>query len=1081
MRAPFLVAAAIAALLATPVDTHAQSTFDPKSIQGMRWRNIGPFRGGRVKAAVGVPSQPNVFYMGMVNGGVWKTTDYGRVWLPIFDAQSSGSIGAIDVALSNPNVIYVGSGEGLHRPDLATGDGIYKSVDAGKTWTHVWKQSNQQIPRISIDPTNPDRAFVAVMGHPYGPNPERGIYRTTDGGKTWEKVLYKDEYTGAGDVQVAPNDPNTIYANLWDAQHGPWENSSFAGPNSGLFKSTDGGNTWKPLTKGLPTAADGIGRIGISIAQSNPNRIYIIVGANRGNALYRSDDAGESWSVVSTDNRVVGKADDASAPAVDPKNPDIVYSANTVAWKSTDGGKSWAAHRGAPGGDDYQRYWINPNNTDIILLVADQGAVITVNGGKSWSSWYNQPTAAFYHVAADYNWPYNLCGGQQDSGSGCVASRGNDGSIGYREFHPVGAFEYDYVAPDPLDPNIYYGGFTVSKYDRRTGQIQTVGPDASGGRGGAAGNGPDYFRAVRTRPILFSPINKRKLYYGTNVVWETVNGGNSWKRLSDDLSRATWEVPKNVGRYIGTPAAAVTRRGVVYAIAPSYVDSNTVWAGTDDGLIHVTRNGGKTWTNVTPPQMGPWWKVAQLDASHTDANTVYAAINTLRLDDQRPHLFRTRDGGKTWTEIVSGISADAPTNTIREDPIRKGLLFAGSETQVWFSLDDGEHWHDLRLNMPATSIRDLVIKDNDLAIGTHGRGFWILDDISPLRQWSEKAANDAVTLFKPATATRVRYSMYPDTPVPPDEPYAENPPDGAVIDYYLKSDAKGPVRIEILGEKGRVVRAFASTDAAEQPRDVGNWPYYWFRPPQAMGTKAGLQRYVWDLHFTPPGGPCELPISATPFNTKCEPEGPWVHPGTYSVRLTVDGKSYTQPLTVRMDPRVKTPANALAMQGALSLSLYDAALEAPALAKQIRGVRAQLTARGSAASGALAASITGLAARLDTLAGPESAAGGGRGGRGGAAAGSTVESFSTIAGKFLPVMTLLQGADNAPTTQAIAVANGRLKSYATLKAAWSTITKNDLAKLNAALKAAGAQPVTVGAAVPQWLDRQELRRAVGQP
>ena len=1078
MRLPIIFAVACAALVAAPITGRAQSTFNATSMQGMRWRNIGPFRGGRVKAAVGVPSQPNVFYMGMVNGGVWKTTDYGRIWLPIFDAQSSGSIGAIDVALSNPNVIYVGSGEGLHRPDLATGDGIYKSVDAGKTWTHVWKQNNQQIPRISIDPTNPDRAFVAVMGHPYGPNPERGIYRTTDGGKSWQKVLYKDEYTGAGDVQVSPNDPNTIYANLWDAQHGPWENSSFAGPNSGLFKSTDGGNTWKPLTKGLPTAADGLGRIGISISQSNPNRIYIIVGANRGNALYRSDDAGESWTVVSTDNRIVGKADDASAPAVDPKNPDIVYSANTVAWKSTDGGKTWAAHRGAPGGDDYQRYWINPNNSDIILLVADQGAVITVNGGKSWSSWYNQPTAAFYHVAADYNWPYNLCGGQQDSGSGCVASRGNDGSIGYREFHPVGAFEYDYVAPDPLDPNIYYGGWTVSKYDRRTGQVQTVGPDASGGRGGAAG--ADYFRAVRTRPILFSPINKHKLYYGTNVVWETVNGGNSWKRLSDDLSRSTWEVPKNVGRYIGTPAAAVTRRGVVYAIAPSYVDSNTVWAGTDDGLIHVTRNGGKTWANVTPPQMGAWWKVAQLDASHTDANTVYAAINTLRLDDQRPHLFRTRDGGKTWTEIVAGIAADAPTNTIREDPKRRGLLFAGSETQVWFSLDDGDHWHDLRLNMPATSIRDLVVKDNDLAIGTHGRGFWILDDISPLRQWSEKTANDAATLFAPATAIRVRYSMYPDTPVPPDEPYAENPPDGAVIDYFLKSDAKGAVKIEILGDKGRVVRAYSSADASEQPRDMGNWPYYWFRPPQAMGTKAGLQRYVWDLHYTPPGGACELPISATPFNTKCEPEGPWVHPGTYMVRLTVDGKSYTQPITVKMDPRVKTAAADLARHSTLSLALYDAALDAPAIAKQIRAVHTQLTARVAGATGGLASELTALATRLDALAGPEETQGDGRGGRGGAAA-SAAESFSSISGKFLPVLALLQEADNTPTTQAVSVANERLKSLAALRATWTGISTRELLSLNLKLKAAGAAPVTIGAATRQWLGAQDIHRTVGHP
>ncbi|MBI3569357.1 MAG: glycoside hydrolase [Gemmatimonadetes bacterium] len=1026
---------------------------------------IGPFRGGRVKAAVGVPSQPNVFYMGMVNGGVWKTTDYGRVWQPIFDEMPTGSIGAIDVSLSNPNVIYVGSGEGLHRPDLATGDGIYKSTDAGKTWAHVWNNNDQQIPRIAIDPTNPDRAFVAVLGHPYGQNPERGIYRTTDGGKSWEKVLYKDEYTGAGDVSIAPNDPNTIYASLWDSQHGPWENSAFNGPNSGLFKSTDGGTTWHQLTKGLPTAADGLGRIGIAISQSDPNRLYIIVGANRGNALYRSDDAGESWTVVTTDNRIAGKADDAAAPAIDPKNPDIIYSANTVAWKSIDGGKTWFAHRGAPGGDDYQRYWINPNNPDIILLVADQGAVITVNGGKTWSSWYNQPTAAMYHVAADNDWPYRLCSGQQDSGSACVSSRGNDGSIGYREFHPVGAFEYDYVAPDPLDPNIYYGGFAVSRYDRRTGQVQTVGPSAGGGRGGSAGAGPDYFRGVRTRPILFSPINKHKLYYGTNVVWETVNGGKSWKRISDDLSRATWDVPKNVGRYAGTPAAAVTQRGVVYTIAPSYVDSNTVWAGTDDGLIHVTRNGGKTWTDVTPPQIGPWWKVSIIDAGHHDANTAYAAINTFRLDDLRPHIFRTRDGGKTWTEIVQGIADGAIINTVKEDPKRKGLLFAGSETQVWFSLDDGDHWHSLRLNMPATSIRDLVVKDDDLALGTHGRGFYILDDITALRQWSAKAASDAVTLFKPANAVRVRYSMYPDTPVPPDEPMAENPPDGAPIDYYLKGDANGAVVIEILGEKGRVIRKYSSADPVEPPKDVGNWPYYWFRPAQVPAAKAGLQRFVWDLHYAPPGDSCTLPISATPFNTKCEPEGPWVHPGTYTVKLTVDGKSYTQPVTVVMDPRVKTPAIDLKLQSTLSLALYDAYIEAPATARLVRALHAQVADRTGKATGELATALGALAKSLDEIAGPEPTAGrggfgGGRGGRGGPPA---PDSFASVAAQLLPVMNVLQEADATPTTQTVAAANDRLKAFAALKARWEHILKTDVRAINIKLHAAGIEPVAMTA------------------
>ncbi|HVT40652.1 MAG TPA: glycosyl hydrolase, partial [Gemmatimonadaceae bacterium] len=765
----------------------AQASFDSGIIRGPRWRMIGPFRGGRTKAAAGVPTQPNVFYMGMVNGGVWKTTDYGRIWTPIFDEQPSGSIGAIDVAVSNPNIIYVGSGEGLHRPDLATGDGIYKSTDAGKSWSHVWINNNQQIPRIAIDPGNPDRVFVAVLGHVYGQNPERGIYRTTDGGKTWQKVLYKDEYTGGADVVMDPVNPSVIYASLWAHQYGPWENASFSGPGSGLFKSTDGGNSWKQLTKGLPGETDGLGRINIAIAPSNPNILYTILSATRGGAMYRSNDAGESWTIATTDNRIAGKADDEGSVAVDPKNPEIVYSPNTVAWKSIDGGKTWASERGAPGGDDYQRYWINPNNPDIRLLVSDQGAVITVNNGLSWSSWYNQPTAAFYHVAADNAYPYRLCSGQQDSGSGCVSSRGNDGTIGYREFHPIGVEEYGYAAPDPLDPDIVYGG-KVTRWDRRTGQTQQVGPNG-GGRGGRGGaGGPDVFRAVRTAPVLFAPTNPRKMYFATNVVWETVNGGHSWTQKSPDLSRETWEVPKIVGKYATLPAAQPTRRGVIYTLAPSPVDSNTIWAGTDDGLIQVTRDNGKSWKNVTPPELVPWAKVSIMDASHTDANEAWAAINTFHLDDLRPHILRTRDGGKTWKEIVKGITDGADINVVREDTKRKGLLFAGSETQVWFSLDDGDNWHNLRLNMPATSIRDLIVKDDDIAVGTHGRGFWILDDITALRQWSDKAASDPVTLFKPATATRVRYSMYTDSPVPPDEPYAENPPDGAVIDYYLKSD-----------------------------------------------------------------------------------------------------------------------------------------------------------------------------------------------------------------------------------------------------------------------------------------------------
>ena len=981
------------ALFASATSLDAQATMPSNATDGLTWRHIGPFRAGRTKSAVGVPSQPNTFYMAVTNGGVWKTTDAGRTWNPIFDAMPTGSIGAVEVAPSDPNIVYVGSGEGLQRPDLSTGDGLYRSADAGKTWTRLGLRDGQQIPRIAVDPRDPNRLFVAVLGHPYGPNTERGIYRSVNGGKSFERVLYKDENTGGADVVLSPSDPNTVYAVLWEARQGPWENAAFSGPGSGLFKSTDGGNTWTQLSGGLPTAADGVGRFGIGIAPSDANRIYVTVTAGQKSGLYRSNDGGASWSRTTNDNRVYGRGDDFAAVTVDPRDPNTVYSMNVVAWKSTDAGATWSAFRGAPGGDDYQRLWINPLNPSSMLMVADQGAIITVNGGETWSSWYNQPTAQFYHVTADNAWPYRVCGGQQESGSACVASRGNDGSITYRDWRPVGASEYSYVAPDPLDPDIVYGG-TVTRFDRKTGQVQNVSPNAGRGRG-AAGSGPDYFRGIRTMPILFSPINKRKLYYGTNVVWETVNGGKTWKRLSDDLSRETWEVPASVGKYIGTPAATPSRRGVVYTIAPSYVDSNTVWAGTDDGLIHLTRDNGKSWRNVTPPQIGAWWKVSIMDASHFDAGTAYAAVNTLRLDDLRPHIYRTRDGGKTWTEIVSGIDSGSTINVVREDPKRRGLLFAGSENQVWFSLDDGDHWHPLRRNMPSISIRDLIVKDDDIAVGTHGRGFWILDNITPLRQWNASAASAPTTLFAPATATRVRYSMYTDTPVPPDEPRAENPPDGAMIDYYLRDDAQS-VLIEIVDGNGRVLRKFSSADPTPAPTDLGNWPRYWFRPAKAPSTKAGLQRFVWDLHYARPTDTCSLPISGTPYNTKCEPEGPWVLPGTYTARLTVDGAVHTQRYTVRMDPRVKTPALALKQQHDLSVSLYDAMREAATLAAEAR-------AKG-----------------LADFAG--------------------AEGFGGVAGSHQAVISALQGSDSPATDVMVRTANERLAAYRALLAKWRAAT-----------------------------------------
>jgi len=885
--------------------------FDPSYAGGLKWRMIGPYRGGRTVGAVGVPQQPNVFYIGVNNGGVWKTTDYGRTWKPIFDDQPTGSIGDVVVAPSNPNVLYVASGEGLQRPDLSVGDGMYKSADGGKTWSHQGLKDGQQIGGLAIDPKNENRVFAAVLGHPYGPNKERGIYRTTDGGKNWNNVLFIDENTGAVQVFIDPINTNVVYATMWAGRQGPWENGAWNGANSGLYKSTDGGNTWRKLTKGLPTTQEGLGRIGFGVAPSDPTRLYATVDADEKGGIYRSDDAGESWILMDADPRLWGRGSDFAEVKVDPTNKDIVYSANVVTWKSIDGGTSWKAFRGAPGGDDYHRIWINPIQPNIILIASDQGAHITVNGGETFSSWYNQPTAQFYHVSTDNSFPYNVYGGQQESGSVGIASRGNDGQITYRDWHPVGVEEYGYVAVDPLDQNIIYGG-KITKYDKRTGQVQNIAPEAVRTR---------KYRFIRTAPVLFSPIDPKTLYFAGNVLFKTQNGGQSWKVISPDLSRESWDIPKSVGIYTEEKMKTMPRRGVIYTIAPSFKNVNTIWCGTDDGLIHLTNDGGLHWKNVTPSAITSWSKISLMEASHFDVQTAYAAVNCIRLDDMKPHIYKTNDGGKTWKEIVNGLPND-PINAVREDPYRKGMLYAGSERAVYVSLDEGEHWQTLRLNMPATSIRDLVIKDNDIVVGTHGRSFWILDDIAPLRALNTTTYNSPIILHRPSNAYRVRWGMYTDTPVPQEESAGENPPDGAIIDYYFKQPISGEVVLEILDAKGKLVRKFSSSDKPyTKPKD--NVPDYWVRPQQSISTNAGGHRFIWDIHYTPIDVPPSYPIGAVYQNTAPNTTSPWAMPGVYTVKLTANGQSLTQPLTIKMDPRVKTTLIDLQMQFDWSKSLYD--------------------------------------------------------------------------------------------------------------------------------------------------------------
>lgn len=1021
----------------------------PSTYQGMRWRNIGPFRGGRTVGAVGIPNQPNVFFIGINNGGVWKTTDAGRTWQPIFDDAPTGSVGDVALCESQPNVIYVGCGEGLQRPDLATGDGIYKSTDGGKTWKNVGLRDAQQIGGLVVDPKNPNRVFVAALGHPYGPNTERGVYRSLDGGATWERVLYKDENTGAIQVEFDPQDPNTLYADLWQARQGPWENAAWQGPGSGLYKSTDGGTTWRQLTKGLPTFEQGLGRIGFGIARSNSKIIYATVDANpQVGGIYRSDDAGESWRKISGDARTWGRGSDFAEIRPHPKNPEIVFVANTASYKSTDGGKTWVGFKGAPGGDDYHRIWINPEQPDVMLFAADQGATITVNGGATWSSWYNQATAQFYHVSTDNRKPYWVYGGQQESGSAAVASRGEYGAITWRDWRTVGVEEYGYVAPDPLNPNLIYGG-KITQFDWTTGQVRSIAPEAV--RSGK-------YRFLRTAPVLFSPVDKKTLFYAGNVLFKTLNGGQSWEIISPDLSREAWDIPASIGVYREKGAEAemkkMARRGVIYTVAPSYQDSNTIWAGTDDGLIHLTRDGGKTWQNVTPPELKSWAKVSLLEASPHDNNTAYAAINTFRLDDLRPHIYRTHDGGKTWQHITNGIPDGGIVNAVREDPVRKGLLFAGTEQTVYFSIDDGANWQTLRLNLPATSIRDLVVKDDDIVVGTHGRSFWILDDITPLRQVDAKIAQASAHLYQPQIAYRYRRSLNTDTPIPPEEPMGQNPPDGAILNYWLKADAK-EVTLEILGKAGRVVRRFSSSDAPEAIDESKlAYPSYWFRPPQTLSNKAGMQRWAWDLRYAPPAGfPRSYPMQAIYRDTPSSPEGPLVNPGQYTVRLTVDGQVFTQTVEVKPDPRVTVGQDVLTAAHDLAFQAYEGIGQIRAAQAEMRKLREQLNVvKARAANGPAAAAIANFEKQLGALEGRSAGLD--------AFGGSSREpGLAGLATNLLAVMNNAQAADMAPTTQLVAAAQDLQKALGEQLRRWAALQERELKTLNDELRKAGLSPL----------------------
>ena len=1037
----------------------------------LTWRSIGPYRGGRTRAAAGVDGEPNVFYVGPVDGGVWKSEDYGRTWAPIFDGQPTQSIGAIAVAPSDPRVLYVGSGEGLHRPDLSVGDGIYRSADAGRTWVHLGLRDGQQIPALAVDPRDPDRLFAAVLGHPYGPNEERGIFRSTDGGRSWRKMLYVDRNTGGSDVAIDPRNPNVVYAALSESRLGPWEDDNqYDGRHGGLFKSTDGGETWRPLTRGLP---EHLVQIQVTVSASDPRRLYATAstmargayGSDEGLGFYRSDDAGESWRRATDDPRPAMKigGGDLPVPRVDPKNPDVVYSASIVTCRSLDGGKTWTSLRGAPGGDDYQNLWINGIDPRIILLVGDQGAVVSVNGGASWSSWYNQPTAQLYHAAATNEFPYRVCGAQQESGSVCISSRGNDGSITFRDWHPAGIIEYGYAAPDPLHPNLIYGaGRTeVSKYDALTGQVQNVTPIPVRGRA---------FRADRTEPLLFSPVDPRRLFYAANVVFETVDGGSNWRAISPDLTREHTGQPASLEPL--PKAAAAKRRGAVYSLAPSYHDVNTLWAGTDDGLLWITRDHGATWSPITPPGVGPWSKVTQISASHFDDRTAYVSVSRFRVDDRRPYVYRTHDGGASWQAITAGLPGDSPVNTVREDPLRPGLLFAGTESGVWFSLDDGEHWRTLQYGLPSTSMRDLWIQGDDLIVATHGRGFWILDDMAPLRELDRVRDEGGAMLFTPAAAYRVRRSTNTDTPLPIDEPAAQNPPDGAPIDYALPAGAAHRVTLEIENARGETVRRYTDEDPPPGGGDSERQliPTYWMAPPLRLPDTPGLHRWVWDLRYAPPLAlRYEYPISAVPHATPRVPQGPLAPAGEYRVRLTVDGRVSTAPLTVRMDPRVAATPEDLARLFEAQRGLAQLLERSAGAALRARSIREQAEARVKAAPASLGRDLASLSRQIaELLDGREQA------GKDEKDEKDEERGLDALAGAIAGLYEQVGQADARPTTAQVDAASRLEAEFAPLERRWLRLETATVPALNRRLGAAHAgaldvrlEPHTVPAGVDE--------------
>lgn len=1046
---PCMRKAGLAAFTIVLLAAYPSGQQDAKLFAGLAWRSVGPFRAGRVSAIAGVAGNPAIYYMGTPGGGVWRTTDGGMIWTPIADVIPVASIGALAVAPSDANVVYVGTGDVSEvGGSVNAGNGVYKSTDGGQHWTHVGLDRTWHIGALSIDPRDPNIVVVAALGHTFEKDADRGIFKTTDGGATWRKTLSKDDETGAIDVAFDRANPRLGFATLWGHYVAPGGTAAVLnGTNRGAFyKTTDEGDTWTPIDGGgLPT--ERVGRSGVAVAGQ---RVFAIVAAQQGGGLYRSDDGGASWHRSTTDPRIVGNGY-FSKVYIDPNNADVVYVMQTSMYRSSDGGRTFEAWKGAPGGDDNHVLWIDPTNSNWMAMGSDQGAVVSLDGGRTWTSWYNQPTGQFYHLSADNRWPYWIYGMQQDSGSIGTKNRGDYGNVGILDWDAVAGYEFGYIVPDPLNPDILYAGGEargVWRVDRRSRQVRTVSANVS--RDG------DYRTAVNP-PLVFSPHDPHALYEGTQMVLVTRDGGDSWRAVSPDLTVRADAAPQSTAADGGDAAPPVNRTAIT-TLALSPVKDGIIWAGTSNGVVQLTTDGGRTWKNVSPPGLTRFHQVSFIEASHADAAEAYAAVEGHETDDFAPHVFRTRDGGRTWQETVAGLPATSGgfLRVVREDPARRGLLYAGTENGIFVSFDDGDDWQSLQLNLPVASVRDIVVHDQDVVICTYGRAIWILDDATPLRQIDARVAAADQFLFAPHPAIRVRRNDNNDTPIPPDLPSAENPPSGAVFDYYLKRDAGGELAIGIYDARGQLVRMLSSAgEPAGEEEEPPNVPSYWFARPRPLATTAGMHRAVWDLRYAaPPAVNRDFPISATAAGTPLGPLGPLAAPGAYDVRLTVNGQTLHQPLTVAADPRVHVPQGDFDQQAGFELQVsgamrasFDARRDTLALRAAIADRLKDLQARGAPAS-----SIEAVRA-LDRRAASLIAAGGGRGA--GAAAAKRAPTLTSVNANLGALLDASDLADGAPTQGMKTAWADYCRDLGALAAAMNELRGPALAPVNDQLTRAG--------------------------